>query len=474
MEKQHNRGQWGSSFGFLMAAVGSAVGLGNIWGFPYKMGANGGFAFLIVYVSLAVLVGFPIMISELAMGRKVGSSVIVTYRTICKKFTWVGWLAMLSPFLIMGFYCVLGAYCLEYIVVNFKDLIGLVDYSSIDGGTVFADMLTDQASAVFFTALFMLMCFLIIKGGIKDGIEKFNTVGMPALFFMLLIVIIRSVTLPGAVEGLKFMFTPNLQPLKENFVGVLSSAGGQMFFSLSLAMGITVTYGSYLNKKESLVKNGLLIICSDTLVALMAGLAVLPAAFALGGEGANLAGPKLLFITLQDVFASMGFTGPIFGIMFYLLVFIAAITSAVALTEVMVTFFVDNATLKGKTPNRTLIVALVCLAIMAEGVVVALDGLGSNGLWIPFQSTGMPFAGSWLDFLDCISEGIAMPLGAMVTAIMVGWIIGPKVIHDEVTLEGNTFKSYPFFKFCVRFTAPTIMFLVLLGQLDTFFALGIF
>ena len=238
MEKQHNRGQWGSSFGFLMAAVGSAVGLGNIWGFPYKMGANGGFAFLIVYVSLAVLVGFPIMISELAMGRKVGSSVIVTYRTICKKFTWVGWLAMLSPFLIMGFYCVLGAYCLEYIVVNFKDLIGLVDYSSIDGGTVFADMLTDQASAVFFTALFMLMCFLIIKGGIKDGIEKFNTVGMPALFFMLLIVIIRSVTLPGAVEGLKFMFTPNLQPLKENFVGVLSSAGGQMFFSLSLAMGI--------------------------------------------------------------------------------------------------------------------------------------------------------------------------------------------------------------------------------------------
>lgn len=474
MEKQNNRGQWGSSFGFLMAAVGSAVGLGNIWGFPYKMGANGGFAFLIVYVSLAVLVGFPIMISELAMGRKVGSSVIVTYRTMNKKFAWVGWLAMLSPFLIMGFYCVLGAYCLEYIVVNFKDLVGMVDYSAIDGATVFTDMLTDQTSAVIFTAIFMLMCFLIIKGGIKDGIEKFNTVGMPALFFMLLIVIIRSVTLPGAAEGLKFMFTPNLQPLKENFVGVLSSAGGQMFFSLSLAMGITVTYGSYLNKKESLVKNGLLIIISDTTVALMAGLAVLPAAFALGGEGANLAGPKLLFITLQDVFASMGFTGPIFGIMFYLLVFIAAITSAVALTEVMVTFFVDNATMKGKTPNRTLIVALVCLAIMVEGVVVALDGLGSNGLWIPFQSTGMPFAGSWLDFLDCISEGIAMPLGAMVTAIMVGWIIGPKVIHDEVTLEGNTFKSYSFFKFCVRFTAPAIMFLVLLGQLDAFFALGIF
>ena len=474
MEKQNNRGQWGSSFGFLMAAVGSAVGLGNIWGFPYKMGANGGFAFLLVYISLAVLVGFPIMISELAIGRKVGSSVIVAYRTISKKFTWVGWLAMLSPFLIMGFYCVLGAYCLEYFVINFKDLVGLADYSAIDGGTIFGNMITDQMGAVIYTAIFMLMCFLIIKGGIKDGIEKFNSIGMPALFVMLVVVIIRSVTLPGAAEGLKFMFTPNFQPLKENFVGVLSSAGGQMFFSLSLAMGITVTYGSYLSKSESLVKNGLLIIVSDTIVALMAGMAVLPAAFALGGEGANLAGPKLLFITLQDVFASMGFTGPIFGMMFYLLVFIAAITSAVALTEVMVTFFVDNASSKGKSANRTLIVALVCLAIMAEGVLVALDGLGSNGLWIPFQSTGMPFAGSWLDFLDCISEGIAMPLGAMVTAIMVGWIIGPKVIQKEVTLEGNSFKSYGFFKFCVRFTAPAIMFLVLLGQVDSFFALGIF
>lgn len=476
MENQHqhhNRGQWGSSFGFLMAAVGSAVGLGNIWAFPYKMGANGGFAFLVIYVSLAILVGFPIMISELAMGRKVGRSVIVTYRTLCKRFTWVGWLAMLSPFLILGFYCVLGAYCMEYIFINFQDLIGLTDLSATSGAAVFSNMLSDQFSAVLFTLFFLLLCFLIIKGGIKDGIERFNTVGMPALFFMLLIIIIRAVTLPGASEGLKFVFQPNFQPLKENFIGVLSAAGGQMFFSLSLAMGITVTYGSYLNKKESLVKNGLLIICSDTLVAVMAGLAVLPAAFALGGEGAELAGPKLLFITLQDVFNAMGVTGPLFGVLFYLLVFIAAITSAIALIEVMVTFFVDNAMLKGKKPNRPLIVGLVCLAVMAEATLVALDGMGSNGLWIPFQATGKPFAGSWLDFMDCISEGIAMPLGAIFTAIMVAWFVKPQTIYDEVTQEGNSFKSYPFYKLALRVFAPLGMTLVLLGQLDAFFSLGL-
>ena len=472
--QSQNRGQWGSTFGFLMAAVGSAVGLGNIWGFPYKMGANGGFAFLLIYFTLAVVVGFPIMISEMAMGRKIGRSVIVTYRTLDKRFTWVGWLALLSPFLILAFYSVLGAYCMEYIWLNFKDLIGLTDLSDFNGGEIFGNMLTDQTGALFFTLLFLMLCFLIIKGGIKDGIERFNTIGMPALFIMLAIVIIRAVTLDGAVEGLKFVFVPNFQPLKENFIGVLSAAGGQMFFSLSLAMGITITYGSYLSKQESLVKNGLLVICSDTLVAVMAGLAVLPAAFALGGEGANLAGPKLLFVTLQDVFAAMGVTGPLFGVMFYLLVFIAAITSAVALLEVMVTFLVDNAEMKGKTVNRPLLVGIVCLLVMLEASVVALDGLGSNGLWIPFQSTGLPFSSSWLDFLDCVSEGIAMPLGALFTAFMVAWVIKPEMIYEEVTQCGHSFKSYPFFKFCIRFVVPVIMTLVLLGQLDQFFALGIF
>ncbi|MCI8869496.1 MAG: sodium-dependent transporter [Lawsonibacter sp.] len=475
MEHQHHsRGQWGSNLGFLLATVGAAVGLGNIWAFPYKMGANGGFAFLILYLILAILVGFPIMISELAMGRKVGRSVVVTYQSMSKRFGWIGWLAMLSPFLILSFYSVLGAYCMEYVALNVRELLGLAELPLASGADSFSAMLTDPASSVLYTLLFLLICFLIIRGGIKDGIERFNTVGMPALFIMLLAVIVRAVTLPGAAEGLAFMFRPNLQPLRDNFIKVLAAAGGQMFFSLSLAMGITVTYGSYLNRKESLVRNSLLIILSDTLVAVMAGIAVLPAAFALGGEGANMAGPKLLFITLQDVFHSMGASGPLFGILFYLLVLIAAVTSAIALIEVLVTFFVDRAEMEHRKPNRPRLVGIVCLAILAEAVVVALDGLGSNGLWIPFASTGRPFASSWLDFMGCISEGLAMPLGALLMSVMVAWVVKPSAIRDEVTREGNSFQSYRFFSFCIRFVVPVIMVLVLLGQLNEFFGLGLF
>ena len=194
---------------------------------------------------------------------------------------------------------------------------------------------------------------------------------MPALFIMLVIVIIRAVTLPGAGEGLAFMFAPNFAPLKDDFFKVLSKAGGQMFFSLSLAMGITITYGSYLSKKESLIKNSLIIIISDTIVAILAGMAVLPAAFALGGAGAEKQGPALLFITLQDVFNAMGPTGPLFGVLFYLLVILAAITSAIALLEVLATFLSDRIALKGKTPNRAKLVTVVCLVVFAEAALVA-------------------------------------------------------------------------------------------------------
>lgn len=469
------RCQWGSNFGFLMATVGAAVGLGNIWAFPYKMGANGGFAFLVVYWILAALVGFTIMISELAIGRKVGRSVLVSYRQVGGKVgSLIGWLAMLSPFLILSFYTVLGAYCMQYVVLNVAELIGLHNISAATGADAFANMLTNQPMAIFFTFLFIALCFIIIRGGIKDGIEQFNKYGMPALFFMLVIVIIRSVTLPGAFEGLKFVFAPNFTPLKEDFLGVLSAAGGQMFFSLSLAMGITVTYGSYLSKKENLVRNSVLIILSDTIVAIMAGSAVLPAAFALGGENAALAGPKLLFITLQDVFHAMGSAGPVFGILFYLLVSLAAITSAIALIEVLVTFFLDHAAMSQRKPDRSKIVGLVCLAVMILSAVVALDGLGSNGLWIPFQQTGRNFAASWLDFMDFISEGVAMPLGALIMSLLVGWKIGPKTIQEEVEQEGVQFRGalFTFYSFCIRFIAPIGMAFILYGQLVQFLTIS--
>ncbi len=472
---EHHRGQWGSNLGFLLATVGAAVGLGNIWAFPYKMGATGGFPFLVVYLILAALIGFPIMISELAIGRKVGRSVLVSYQRLGGGAgAFVGWLAMLSPLLILSFYTVLGSYCIQYVVLNFSELIGVNQISHLSGAQSFADMLTNQPMAVLFTLLFIGICFLIIRGGIKDGIEKFNKVGMPALFLMLVVVIIRAVTLPGAVEGLKFMFSPNLAPFTslKGFLKVLSVAGGQMFFSLSLAMGITVTYGSYLSKKENLVKNSLLIIVSDTLVALMAGMAVLPAAFALGGEGAEMAGPKLLFITLQDVFNAMGPAGPLFGILFYLLVSLAAITSAIALIEVLVTFLVDHTVLKGKTPNRSRIVGAVCLVILAMSTLVAVDGLGANGLWVPFHQSGLNLAASWLDFMDFISEGIAMPLGALIMSLLVGWKIGPASIQEEVRLGDSQFDGalYRFYRICIRFVAPIGMAFILYGQLASFFS----
>ena len=472
--KQH-RGQWGSNLGFLLATVGAAVGLGNIWSFPFRMGKGGGFAFLIIYLILAVLVGFTLMLCELAIGRRAGGSVLVSYRKAGGRIGgFLGFLALLSPLLILSFYTVLGAYCIQYAGLNFAGIMGVVDLSGISGTDRFGSMLTDQPLAIGTTFLFIALCFLIIRGGIKDGIEKFNKVGMPALFIMLAIVIVRSLTLPGAMEGLKFMFAPNFEPIRNDFIGVLSAAGGQMFFSLSLAMGITVTYGSYLNKKEDLVKNSMVIIASDTLVAVMAGMAVLPAAFALGGgESAALSGPRLLFITLQDVFNSMGVFGPVFGVLFFLFVVLAAITSAIALIEVLVTFVIDRRTEKGKEPKRNAAVAIICLILFAESAVVAADGLGSNGLWVPFQETGRNLGGSWLDFMDFISEGVAMPLGALVMSVLIGWIIGPKIIRDETDLEGNRMSSglYMFFKICIRFIVPLAMAFILYGQVSDFMAI---
>jgi len=478
---KEERGSWGSNIGFLLAAIGSAVGLGNIWGFPYKMGKSGGFTFLIVYLLLAIFVGFVIMMGELAMGRKTGKGTIGAYHDLSKKFKWVGWLAVFSPFVIMSFYSVLGAYCIEYLALNLSNL-AFAGGAIMTGSDLFVAMLTNPFGAVIFTLLFMVICYLINRGGIASGIEKFNKVGMPALFVMLVIIIIRSLTLPGAVEGLKFMFVPGYAVeagfIEEapGFLTVLATAGGQMFFSLSLAMGAMITYGSYLSKKESLVKNSVIIVIADTIVALMAGIAVIPAAVATYGPSAALSGPKLLFITLQDVFSAMGTVGPLFGVVFYLLVLLAAISSAISLIEVISTFFMDRAAAKGKTGKRGKIVFWTCLAIMVEAAVVAIDGLGANGMWVPFQNAfGIigEFNDCWLDFMDTLSEGIAMPLGALLMSIMVGWEIKPKTLLEEIDPSGKKWLRV-FFSACMKVVVPIGMLLVLVGQIDTFFHLNIF
>lgn len=484
---KNERGSWGSNIGFLMAAIGSAVGLGNIWGFPYKMGKSGGFTFLLVYLLLAVFVGFVIMMAELSMGRKTRNGVVGAYHNLSKRFSWVGWLAIFAPFIIMSFYSVLGGYCIEYMALNLSNLaFGGADLAS--GADLFSAMLANQYGGVAYTLLFLLICYLINRGGISGGIEKFNNVGMPALFVMLVIIIIRSLTMPGAVEGLKFMLVPGYA-VKAGFiksapglVTVLSTAGGQMFFSLSLAMGAMITYGSYLDKKENLVKNSAVIVIADTLVAFMAGIAVIPAAVANGIRNGvemsqiKLGGPSLLFITLQDVFREMGAAGPLFGVIFYLLVLIAAISSAISLVEVVATFFLDRAEQKGRKGDRHKVVFWVCVAIMIEAAIVALDGLGSNGLWVPGQAGGTnirPWNDCWLDFMDMMSEGLAMPLGALLMSLMVGWEIKPKTLLSEIHM-GATSGIDRFFTICIKFIVPLAMAFILLGQINEFFGLNLF
>ena len=478
---KQERGNFASNIGFLLAAVGSAVGLGNIWGFPYKMGKSGGFTFLVIYLCLAIFVGFIIMMGELSMGRKTGKGTIGAYQALSQKFKWVGWLAVFSPFVIMSFYSVLGGYCIEYLALNLSNL-AFAGAEVKTGADLFVAMLTNPFGAWVFTALFILICYFINRGGVSGGIEKFNKIGMPALFVMLLIIIVRSLTLPGAVEGLKFMFVPGYA-VSAGFIEqapglltVLATAGGQMFFSLSLAMGAMITYGSYVEKDANLVKNSAVIVFADTLIALMAGIAVIPAAVATYGTSAALGGPKLLFITLQDVFSAMGMIGPLFGVIFYLLVLIAAISSAISLVEVVATYFMDKAALKGREGNRNKIVLWTCIAILIEASIVAVDGLGANGIWVPLQNSfGVigEFNDCWLDFMDFLSEGLAMPLGALLMSIMVGYEIKPKTLLDELHI-GSTAKIDGFFSICMKVIVPVGMLLVLLGQVDGFLHLGIF
>ena len=480
---------FGTNFGFLMAAVGSAVGLGNIWGFPNKMGASGGFTFLIIYLILAVLCGFIVMVGELAIGRKTGKGAVEAYHVLSKKFKWMGWMGILSAFFILFFYCALGGYCIKYVVLNVGDLFGagfgtnamaaVADANGTSvGAEVFGAFIGNPTEAIIYGLIFVAITMIIVIGGIGGGIEKVCSVGMPALFVMLLICIIRACTLPGAVEGLKYMFVPGWAVangvIKEapDFLTVLATAGGQMFFSLSLGMGAMITYGSYLQKKENLQKNAILIIVMDTLVALMAGLCVIPGRFALDPDGA-LGGPKLLFITMQNVFSRMGGLGPIFGILFYLLVVFAAVSSSISLLEVIVAHFVDKARDAGKGDKRKpyTLIAAVCVGLGC--ILVCADALGSTG-FAPGNLLGMTgelptWAADWLDFWDMLSEGIMMPLGALLMSLMIGWEIGPEVVKDECEQSGHAMGGYGFFKVCVKFITPLCMILILYGQIKEFF-----
>ena len=476
---ENNRGQWGSNFGFLMAAVGSAVGLGNIWGFPYKMGMSGGFAFLLVYLVLVALVGIVVMLGELTLGRLTGKGTMGAYIHFSKKYAWVGFMGVFSGFLILSFYSVLGGMVMRYMIGYMLQLLGLDGFAT-QGTGFFGFMLYDYGGVLFFYALFMVITMLIVMGGIEKGIEKFSSIAMPALFAILMFVIIYVALQPGSAAGYAFMFKPDFSVFSNpdiGFFGVLKAAAGQMFFSLSLGMGCMITYGSYLSKGENLQKNSIIIPLADTLIAVMAGMAVMPACAAFGVDYGR--GPGLLFVSMQTVFENMGSFGNFVGFMFYFLVFIAAITSSISLLEVCTTFQIDQEIAKGKNPDRAKISCVYAIIIFIIGLPVALDALGSGGAAVkaPYELLGLTAGGPgyamwndcWLDLYDMISEGVLMPLGALVMSVLIGWVWKPKLIKDECELTGVKFWGYKYFSFCFKFVVPVVMVIVLYAQIMDFF-----
>ncbi|MEY8298640.1 sodium-dependent transporter [Emergencia timonensis] len=465
-QKSNDKGQFKSNFGFLMAAVGSAVGLGNLWGFPYKMGNGGGFAFLILYLLMAIFIGYPCMLGEFSIGRKGQKAAIGSYEKLDKRFTFNGWIATIVPFFLLTFYCVLGGYVLKYLLANIGDIFGAGwGVNGADSGTYFGAFVGSGAPALIFTAIYIIVTVLIVMGGVSGGIEKFCTIAMPGLAILLIITVIRSCTLPGAAEGLEFIFKPNFEVFKgTGWITVLASAGGQIFFSLSLASACMIVYGSYLDKKENLEKNAILVPIMDTTVALLAALATIPATFAAGMEPA--AGPGMLFVTLQTVFNSMGSAGPIFGTIFYLLVLFAALTSSIGMLEGAVSAFMDRAIDKGKKPSRAKISWSIIAITTIGSIIVAIDALGAGPLPKPFG------LGTWLDAFDLFAEGFMMPGGCLIMTIILGWI-HPNYIDDEVRLSSG-YKSKAFVNFCLKWIAPIFLVFILVGQMNSFFAFGWF
>lgn len=464
-EQQQERATWGSHFGFLMAAIGSAVGLGNMWGFPYKAGMHGGFAFILLYLLLVVFAGYIMVMTELAVGRRTGQSIYLAYKALGKKYKIVGALGVISPFLILGFYSYLGGYCIKYMVANFGDIFGASwGVGGQDSTTYFSNLTADSVQSIGWTVFFLLLTIVIVSFGIEQGIEKFSKVAMPALFFMLIIVIIRSLTLPGAMGGIEFLFKPNFEVLKGlGWINVLASAGGQMFLSLSLGMGITVTYGSHLTKETDIEQSSIIIPVADTAIAILAGVAIMPAVFASGQSPTG--GVGLLYMTLQTVFNGMGRLGPIIGTIFYGLVVIAALTSSVSILEALAGSFIDDAANKGKGDKRKFYCWVLGIASGIIGVFVAYDGLGQN---LPAMFGQF----CWVDGFDLLAEGIMMPLGSMLAAIYFGWF-DRDILPDEIR-HSSKFRTEKFYRFCIRWVAPVFTFFVLLGQIDSFFGLGWF
>ena len=457
------KGSFSSNLGFMMAAVGAAVSLGNIWAFPYKMGANGGFAFLLIYILMAIFIGYPLMLGEISLGRKTGKAAIEAYNEVNPRFTINGIFETIVPFLLLCFFCVLGGIVLKYMVANFCDIIHLPwgGTRGTDSAAYYNSFISHPSATITFMVIFILITAIIVLRGVERGIERTCTIAMPAMYIMLAITAIKCCTLPGAIDGLKFMFKPDFSVFTHaGWLRVFAVAGSQMFFSLSLASGALIAYGSYMRKEDNLEKSAALVPVFDTIAALLAGMAVLPAVYAAGITPSQGAG--MLFVSLQTVFDSMSFMGPIFGFLFYLLVFLAAFSSSIGLMEGFISTIMDRRIKYGKNVNRPFTVWIITILTICGGVLVCLDKLGQNStMWKPF---GLD---SWLQVFDLGAEGILMPLGGLLMAILLGW--SRRGYLDDEILKSSRYRSRWFVNICWRYIAPVFMLFILFFQFSSYF-----
>lgn len=471
MEKKNSRGGFSSSLGFILAAAGSAVGLGNLWRFPYLAAKDGGGLFIVVYIIFSLTFGFALMTTEIAIGRKTGSSPFQAYGKVDKRFSFLGAVATVVPIIIFPYYCVIGGwvskYTFTYISGNARQI------SEVGPNSFFTEFITADISPIFWFLVFMGLTAAVVVLGVDKGIEKASKIMMPILVVLILAIAVYSLTLKHtdengvtrtALEGMKIYLIPNLEGMTvSKFVTVALDAMGQMFYSMSIAMGIMITYGSYCRKDSNLVSSVNQIEIFDTGIALLAGLIMIPTVYAFQGEeGLTQAGPGLMFKALPSIFEQMGSFGAVIGGMFFVLVLFAALTSSISLMETVASVFIDR--FGFSRPKATGVTFLISLII---GLVVCF---GYN-IWyfeatLPNGATGQQI----LDILDYISNSILLPTVAILTCILVGWVVKPQYIVDEVKqgLGEKKFKREKLYVVMIKYIAPVLLFLIFLQAFNVF------
>ncbi len=436
-----------SKIGFILATAGAAIGLGNIWRFPYLAAEYGGGIFLLIYLLLVVTLGFTIMITEVAIGRATGSGVLGAFAKISRKWRFIGYLSLLVPCIILPYYSVIGGWVMKY---GFEFIIGSGAFIASDASGFFTAFTTSVASPVFWTVLFILITAVIMLFGVQKGIERVRKVLLPILLVMLIVLAIYCICMPGGLDGLAYYLLPDFS--KFSFEAVVA-AMGQLFYSLTLGFGVMITYGSYLSKKEDLEKSVHTIEILDTSAAFLSGLLIVPAVFIFSGGAPEVlgSGPGLMFIALPQVFQTFP-GGDIVGALFFICVFFAALTSAICMFEAPVAALMEK--LNCKRPAAVGIVTVFSL------VVAVIVCLGYNVLDF------VNLAGyNILDMLDFFSNSILLPVVVILTCLLVGWIVKPKIVIDEVESEGHEFKMKKIYLFILKFVAPIAILLILLSNL---------